>query len=184
MERIIKNVSLEDYGRTLDFVEKVFTDSESKEEGELVKSLVNEIRSKKYYVKELDLMMVDENDDIIGFAMFSRFHIDGKYEDELLLLSPVAVKTNLQRKHISKDLLEHGIDKAKKLGYSAILVEGNPLNYRSRGFKTSADYKIYADETIHLPAIECLMILELKEKALEHISGFVNYSFYDTLNKS
>ena len=154
MNRIIKTVSPIDYERTLDFVEKVFTDSESKEDGLIVRSLVNEIRNKKYYEKELDLMMVNENDEVIGFALFSRFHIEGKYEEELLLLSPVAVKTELQRKHISKDLLEYGINKAKQLGYLAILVEGNPLNYRARGFKTSADYQIYAHESIHLPAIK------------------------------
>lgn len=39
--------------------------------------------------------MVNETDDILGYAMFSRFHLEGKYEDKLLLLSPVAVKTEL-----------------------------------------------------------------------------------------
>ena len=181
MERIIKTVDPKDYQRTLDFVYEVFSESENNEEGLLVKRLVNEIRSKKYYEKELDLMMVDENDEVIGLALFSRFHIEGKYENELLLLSPVAVKSKYQRQHISKDLIEYGINKARQLGYLAIIVEGNPLNYRSRGFKTSADYGIYAHESIHLPATECLMVLELKENALENISGFISYDFYETL---
>ena len=47
---------------------------------------------------------------------FSRFHLDGKYEEKLLLLSPVAVKTQLQRQHISKDLIEYGLKKAAELG--------------------------------------------------------------------
>ena len=181
MERIIKTVDPKDYQRTLDFVYEVFSESENNEEGLLVKTLVNEIRSKKYYEKELDLMMVNENDEVIGLALFSRFHIEGKYENELLLLSPVAVKSKYQRQHISKELIEYGINKARQLGYLAIIVEGNPLNYRSRGFKTSADYGIYAHESIHLPAKECLMVLELKENALENISGFISYDFYETL---
>lgn len=181
MERIIKTVDPKDYQRTLDFVYEVFSESENNEEGLLVKTLVNEIRSKKYYEKELDLMMVNENDEVIGLALFSRFHIEGKYENELLLLSPVAVKSKYQRQHISKDLIEYGINKARKLGYKAILVEGNPLNYRSRGFKTSADYGIYAHESIHLPAKECLMVLALKDNALDNIHGYVNYGFYETL---
>lgn len=181
MERIIKTVDPKDYQRTLDFVYEVFSESENNEEGLLVKTLVNEIRSKKYYEKELDLMMVNENDEVIGLALFSRFHIEGKYENELLLLSPVAVKCKYQRQHISKDLIEYGINKARKLGYKAILVEGNPLNYRSRGFKTSADYGIYAHESIHLPAKECLMVLALKDNALDNMHGFVNYDFYETL---
>ena len=36
--------------------------------------------------------MVDEDDLLLGLAVFSRFHLEGKYADELLLLSPVAVK--------------------------------------------------------------------------------------------
>ena len=181
MERIIKTVDPKDYQRTLDFVYEVFSESENNEEGLLVKTLVNEIRSKKYYEKELDLMMVNENDEVIGLALFSRFHIEGKYENELLLLSPVAVKSKYQRQHISKDLIEYGINKARKLGYKAILVEGNPLNYRSRGFKTSADYGIYAHESIHLPAKEGLMVLALKDNALDNIHGYVNYDIYETL---
>ena len=125
--------------------------------------------------------MVDENDSPIGYAMFSRFHIEGKYEDELLLLSPVAVKTELQRQHISKELIEYGLKKAKELGYKAAMVEGNPRNYNPRGFKTSADYGIVAAESVHLPAPQCLMVQELVPGALEHMEGEVEYSFYESL---
>ena len=144
MERIIKSMEEKYLVPALELVEAVFTDSECAENGKLVRSLVEEIRSKRFYLPELELIMVDEADEVIGYVNFSRFHLDGKYEDELLLLSPVAVKTELQRQHISKELIEYGFEKAKTLGYKAVLVEGNPMNYRSRGFVTSADYGITA----------------------------------------
>ena len=181
MERIIRTVRADELEKSALFVKKVFTESEDEESGALVGNLVREIRSKKYYLPELDLIMTDENDEIIGLALFSRFHLDGKYEDELLILSPVAVKTELQRQHISKELIEYGLKKARELGYSACIVEGNPRNYNSRGFKTSAPYGIYAHESVGLPAPECLMIQELKEGALEHIKGGAEYSFYESL---
>ena len=181
MERIIKSIEKEQLKEALDFVKEVFCDSEGEEEGELVKNLVKEIRSKKYYVPELELLMCDENNKIIGYCMFSRFHIEGKYEDDFVLLSPVAVKTSLQRQHISKDLIEYGLKKAKELGFKFCMVEGNPQNYRSRGFKTSADYGVFASKKINLPAVECLMIQELVEGALKDVSGYLDYSFYDTL---
>ena len=62
-------------------------------------------------------MVERDTDEVIGYVNFSRFHLDGKYENELLLLSPVAVKTQLQRQHISKELIEYGFEKAKALGY-------------------------------------------------------------------
>jgi len=182
MERNIKVVTDKYKDRTLDFVEKVFTESENIDEGKLVRNLVREIREKKYYIPELDLIMVDQDDNVIGFVLFSSFHIEGKYEDELLLLSPVAVKTELQRQHISKDLIEFGLHKAKDLGYKAVLVEGNPKNYHSRGFKTAADYGIYAGKNINLPHIDCLMVLELVPGSLNNICGYVSYDFYDTLS--
>ena len=92
--------------------------------------------------------MVNEEDEVIGYAMFSRFHLEGKYEDELLIITPVAVKTELQRQHISKDIIEYGIEAA---------------------------------ESIHLLHPDCLMVKELEDGALEHISGMLDYSFYECL---
>lgn len=165
---------------TLELVEQVFTKHSDAEEGALVRRLVEEIRSKKYYLPELELIMVEDGEPI-GYVMFSRFHLDGKHEDELLLLSPAAVKTELQRQHISKALIEYGFEKAASLGYKAVIVEGNPMNYRSRGFKTSADYGITAHESVGLPAPECLMVRELVPGGLEGIRGQVCYSDYECL---
>ena len=166
---------------SLELVEKVFTEYENAEEGRLVRQLVEEIRSKKYYIPELELIMVDEKDAVIGYVMFSRFHIEGKYENELLLLSPAAVKTELQRQHISKELIEYGFEKAKRLGYKAVLVEGNPQNYRSRGFESSYKFGIEAAPSVGLPHPDCLMVKELEEGALDGMSGLVEYSVYESL---
>ena len=181
MERIVKCMEPGYLQRSLDLVETVFTEHENAQEGKLVRSLVEEIRSKRFYVPEMELIMVDDCDEVIGYAMFSRFHLEGKFEDPLLLLSPVAVKTALQRQHISRELIEYGFAKAKKLGYQAVIVEGNPRNYQARGFVTAANYGILPGKTVHLPAIECLMVKELVPGALDNIHGMVEYSDYETL---
>ena len=163
-------------------VEAVFTASENPENGTQVRNLVEEIRSKRFYEPRLELVMVEsDTDEVVGYVNFSRFHLEGRYEDKLLLLSPVAVKTQLQRQHISRDLIEYGFEKAKALGYKAVIVEGNPMNYRSRGFRTSADYGITAHESVGLPAPECLMVRELVPGGLEGIHGQVCYSDYESL---
>ena len=180
--RIIKAMEEKYLLPSLELVEAVFTAHADAEEGKLVRSLVEEIRSKRFYLPELELIMVDSDaDEVIGYVNFSRFHLDGKYEDRLLLLSPVAVKTALQRQHISKALIEYGFQKAGEMGYQAVIVEGNPMNYHSRGFVTSAPFGITAHESVGLPAPECLMVKELYPGALEGICGQVNYSDYQTL---
>ena len=179
--RIIKTMEEKYLVPALELVETVFTNHSDAEEGKLVRALVVEIRSKRWYLPELELIMVDEKDEVIGYVNFSRFHLDGKYENELLLLSPVAVKTELQRQHISKELIEYGLQKAKAMGYKAVIVEGNPMNYRSRGFQTSAPFGITAHESVGLPAPECLMVQELIPGGLEGIQGQVCYSDYECL---
>lgn len=173
--RVIKTMEERYLLPSLELVERVFTDHADAEEGKLVRSLVEEIRSKRWYLPELELIMVEDGE-VIGYVMFSRFHLEGKYENELLLLSPAAVKTELQRQHISKELIEYGFEKARELGYRAVIVEGNPMNYRSRGFVTSADHGITAHSSVGLPAPECLMVRELIPGGLEGIRGQLRYA--------
>ena len=179
--RMVKTMEEKYLLPSLDLVEAVFTAHADADEGKLVRTLVEEIRSKRFYLPELELIMVDEVDEVIGYANFARFHLEGKYEDRLLLLSPVAVKTQLQRQHVSKELIEHGLQLAREQGYKAVIVEGNPMNYRSRGFVTSADYGITAHESVGLPAPECLMVNELVPGGLTGIQGVVAYSDYECL---
>ena len=181
--RVIKSMEEKYLVPSLELVEAVFTDHENAEEGNLVRRLVEEIRSKRFYLPELELIMVEEEtDEVVGYVMFSRFHLEGRYEKELLILTPAAVKTELQRQHISKELIEYGFEKAKALGYKAVIVEGNPMNYRSRGFVTSAPFGIIAHESVGLPAPECLMVKELVPGGLIGIYGQVQYAAdYETL---
>ena len=165
---------------SLELVEQVFTEHVNADEGKLVRRLVEEIRSKKYYLPELELLMLEDGE-VVGYVMFSRFHLGGKYDDRLVILTPAAVKTNLQRQGISRELITYGLRKAAEMGFTAALVEGNPANYRARGFQTSANHGIVAGPNIHLPHVDCLMVTELVPGGLEGIQGEVDYGMYETL---
>ena len=163
-----------------ELVEKVFTEHENAQEGKLVRRLVEEIRSKEYYLPELELMMLQDGEPV-GYVMFSRFHLGGKYDDRLLILTPAAVRTDLQRQHICRDLIEYGFERAREMGYTAVIVEGNPANYRARGFVTSALHGILPSENVHLPHPDCLMVKELVPGGLQDVTGEVDYSMYEAL---
>jgi len=97
MKRLIKSMESKYLSLSSELVEAVFTAHENEKEGKVVRSLVEEIRTMRYYVPELELVMVDEADEVIGYCMFSRFQLEGKYENELLLLSPVASQASAVR---------------------------------------------------------------------------------------
>lgn len=181
MDRIIKSMENKYLQPSIDMVRRTFTNSESAEDAQIVVNIINELRSMRTYVPELDLVMVDENDEVIGYAMFSKIHLQGKFEDELLWLNPVAVKTELQRQHISKEIIEYGFEKAKEMGFSVVIVEGNPQNYQNRGFKTSVNFGIVAGESVDIPAPECLMVKELVKDSHKRINGVLEYTEYKSL---
>ena len=73
--RIIKSMEDKYWILSLELVESVFTASESAEDGALVRRLVEEIRCKRFYLPGLELIMVNEADEIIGYVNFARSHL-------------------------------------------------------------------------------------------------------------
>lgn len=172
--RTIRNAATaRELEESLRLVQDVFTESENAHNALEVRRLVEETRAANLYVPELDLIML-EDDAVIGSAVFSRLRLTGDTHT-ILLLAPVAVRTDRQRRHVSKELIEYGFGKARAMGYPAVLVEGNPANYRSRGFVTAADFGILSGEGVQLPAPECLMVRELVDGALDGIRGQADY---------
>ena len=72
-------------------IRRTFANHEGDEYADVVVELVREIRSMNTYVPGLELIMVNSNDEVIGYAMFSRLHIDR----ETTLASITALKNIL-----------------------------------------------------------------------------------------
>lgn len=180
MPRLIRPITPAYRQAALELVERVFTAWRDDQEGRMVRRLVRDIRRGPTYVPELELIALEDGA-LAGYAMFSRFSLAGQRNDRLLLLTPVAVETALQRRHISKDLLEFGFAQALALGFDAVLVEGDPANYRPRGFVTAAAQGIVPGQTVRLPSLDCLMVKALRPGALETLAGTVEYTAYPAL---
>lgn len=180
IHRTIRPIYPEEHDDALSLLQTVFTEYDCAREGLAVRRLAEEIRRKRFYLPELELVAVGDDGALLGYAMFSRFHLEGRYEHRLLMLTPVAVRTDVQRQHISKDLLEYGFARARHMGYDAVIVEGNPANYRARGFVTSEEHGILRGKTVACPS-QCLMVKELRPGALKSIHGTVEYTDYDAI---
>ena len=62
MNRTIKSMENKYLQSSLDMIRRTFTNSESAEDAQIVVNLVQEIRANDYYLPELELIMMDEND--------------------------------------------------------------------------------------------------------------------------
>lgn len=92
--------------------------------------IVHKIRKVTAFVKELSLIACNK-DRIVGSIIYSRAKvIDVKDEVfEVLCMGPVSVLPSFQRKGIGSLLMRHSIEKAKKLGFKAIVLFGDPRYY-------------------------------------------------------
>ena len=175
----IRQVEKEEYRSIEDFVYMVFKNTVYSN-GLAEKALVREIREKNYYIPELDLV-VEEEEEIIGHFILSKFPINNRYENEVLMLSPVSVAIHKQRQGVGKYMLQEGIKLAAEMGFKGMIVEGDYRYYQQIGFRTSTEFGIYASKKNLPPAIEYLMAMELCEDGLKNISGEVDYSIYHSL---
>lgn len=138
--------------------------------------LVHIMRSHKDFVPELALVLEDtETGRIIGNVMYTKARLvdENGGEKTILTFGPVSILPEYQRKGYGKRLLEASFEKARELGYEAIVIFGSPANYVGSGFFSCKRYRV-SPEGGSYPA--AMLVKELKEGAL----GGRAWTYYDS----
>ncbi|MEO8513087.1 MAG: N-acetyltransferase [Ignavibacteria bacterium] len=135
--------------------------------------LVEDIRKTKNYEFGFSLVAIKE-DKILGHALFSKaFVVHKGRRFKCLALGPIAVLPEHQRKGIGKALIAEGFERAKEVGFGAVVVIGDPAYYEQFGFKQSAVYKVRCSFNKNP---ENFMVKEISRNALRGIIGTVQYA--------
>jgi predicted N-acetyltransferase YhbS len=131
--------------------------------------IVHKIRKVPAFVKELCFVAYD-NDKIVGNIIYSKAKvINGKNKEfEILCMGPIGVLPTYQGQGVGSLLMNCSIEKAKQLGYKAIIIFGNQNYYHRFGFKNAKKCGI---QTSSGENFEEFMALELYDGALNGISG-------------
>ena len=101
------------------------------------------LRDDPAFVKELDFVMEREGR-MIGQNMFMRTVIDadGGGTVPVLTMGPICITPDLKRKGYGKKLLDFSLEKAAKMGFGAVLFEGNINFYGKSGFDYARNFGI------------------------------------------
>lgn len=105
--------------------------------------VIHTLRDDPAFVRDLDFVM-EQNGKLIGQNMFMRTIIkadDGRVID-VLTMGPICIIPELKRKGYGKRLLDHSLEKAKELGFGAVLFEGNIDFYGKSGFEYARNFGI------------------------------------------
>lgn len=130
--------------------------------------VLHQLRESKAFVPELDLVACD-GAEIVGNIVYSEASIrNGDSEHTVLCMGPLCVLPARQKQGIGAALLKTSIEKARELGYPAVVIFGDPAYYHHFGFKNASQYDIQTSEVNNL---EAFMVRDLEGKGLKAIRG-------------
>lgn len=134
--------------------------------------IIHNLRKSKSFVEELDYCIEVKNK-IIANIVYAKGNLkleNGKIR-EILIFGPVSVLPEYQKKGYGKKLINYTIEKAKKLGYDAIVITGNPKYYKKFGFESCYKYKIYYDRLDKNEEMPFFMIKILNDNNVKNLKG-------------
>lgn len=131
--------------------------------------ILHRLRSVDAFLPNLDYVAIADGK-IVGNIAYSKSKIvdSEKNSHDVITFGPISVLPSLQNKGIGSALIKHTVEKAREMGYKAILIMGNPEYYHKFGFQSAKNFKIsLADGT----NFDAFMAMELYPDALKDISG-------------
>ena len=105
--------------------------------------VIHVLRNDPAFVKELDFVM-ELDGRLIGQNMFMKTVInadDGK-DVNVLTMGPICIAPELKRRGYGKILVDYSLEKAKEMGFGAVLFEGNIGFYGKSGFDYARSFGI------------------------------------------
>ncbi len=163
---IIRRETPEEFSRIYDLVKVAFQTAKVSNGKE--QDFVNQLRSSGNYIPELALV-AEEDDKLIGHIMLTKTYIVNRSNKfETLLLAPLSVALEYRNKGVGSGLIREDFKLAAEMGYTSVLLVGDPAYYHRFGFKSAVDFGIR--HTLDIPD-ENVMACELVPNALHEISG-------------
>lgn len=131
--------------------------------------LMNRVRGSKSFIEELDIV-AELEDYVVGNIVYTKAKIieDCGKESEVLSFGPLSVHPNFHGRGIGSRLIQISIEKAREMGYKAVLIYGNPGYYSRLGFVPAEKYGIGTPDNMYMDSLQAF---EIEEGSLKNSSG-------------
>lgn len=138
--------------------------------------VLNKLRQADSFIKDLDYVLIEDGK-IVGNIVYTKMFTgtERKMSDEVIAFGPISVHPDFQRKGLGKKLIEYTLDKAKCLGYKAVLITGDNNYYNPLGFESACRYHVYLPGTSEDDEAAFFMAKELEEGDLGNNSGIYDF---------
>lgn len=105
--------------------------------------VLNRLRNNPDFIAELDYVM-ELNGKLIGQIVFMKavLKADDERDIPIVTIGPICIIPELKRRGYGKVLLDYSLDKAAKMGFGAVCIEGNIDFYGKSGFTYAGEFGI------------------------------------------
>lgn len=136
--------------------------------------VIHKMRKHPDFIKALSFVIEADNE-IVGAIYFTHSKIicEDKSVCKTISFGPVFITPKKHRKGFGELLITHAINKAKEMGFCAIVTLGYPYHYEPYGFLGGRNYNISMPDGKYYKG---LLVLPLYEDALDGINGYVEFS--------
>ena len=145
--------------------------------------VVHNIHKEKSSIEELELVALYDNI-IVGHIVYTKGYVDGVNNDTFITFGPISVSPKFQNKQIGSKLIRISLQKAARIGYSAVFITGDENYYSRFLFEYASKYNIHLEGIPEEDEAPFFMVRCLKEDALDNVSGcFVFNDCYNVNDK-
>ena len=160
---LIRQEMSKDYNEVYNLVKEAFLNAEHKNSNE--HNLVASLRESDAFIPQLSLVAEIDNK-IVGHILFTKAKVNN---DTVLVLAPLSVLPEFQRRGIGTALIKKGHKIAKELGFQYSIVVGSAEYYQRHGYLPAKQFGIEVPDNI---PCENFMAIKLLDYA-KPISGSV-----------
>ena len=119
---------------------------------------------------------------IVGHIVYTKGYVDGVNNDTFITFGPISVSPKFQNKQIGSKLIRISLQKAARIGYSAVFITGDENYYSRFLFEYASKYNIHLEGIPEEDEAPFFMVRCLKEDALDNVSGCFVFNDYYNVN--